>query len=330
LPFQTLKYSRLLLVLFLFFISSCEKPVTPDPTPVEPVESSFQEYEDRGTIENPELDEASGLIYSLKNPGYLWSFNDSGNPNKIFLLDSNGKGLFNFTLNDVPNRDWEAMSILKESDGSSTLFVADIGDNIAQYENYFLYWFKEPVVDVTSSQVNQTISEVSKIQFTLSDGIKRDMEAIMIDQVSKDIYIISKREDQKKLYKISADKLVNGNVTKAEFVKDLDFSNPFSTNENVKTYFFVTDATVSPDNTEILVRNYGEIYYWKRKNGESIPDALARQAKVVPSRSKYSSKDGQGEPQGEGVSFSTSGDGYYTISESADAGPIHLYFFKKK
>jgi hypothetical protein len=168
------------------------------------------------------------------------------------------------------------------------------------------------------------------LEFTLSDGSKRDMETILIDQKTKDVYIISKREDLKKLYMISADKLVNGNVTKAEFVKDLDFSNPFSSNEAVKTYFYVTDGNVSPDNTEILIRNYGEIYYWKRETNETIPQALSRQAKVVPSRTKYSSLDQQGEAQGEGVSFSTSADGYYSISENSDGNPSHLYFFKRK
>lgn len=317
------------IVLVLF---SCDKTTpTPVPPPVEPTPASFSEVEDKGIVENPELDEASGLIYSNANPGFLWSFNDSSNPNRIYLISaSNAKGIYNFTLSDAPNRDWEAMSIFKESDGSSTLFVADIGDNLARYDNYTLYWFKEPILD--ASQANRTITGISKIQFTLSDGSKRDMETILVDQKSKDIYLISKREDQKKLYKIAAEKLVNGNNTQAEFIKDLDFSNPFSSNESVKTYFYITDGCVSPDNTEILVRNYGEIYYWKRKDGESIADALSRQARVVPSYTKYNvNNNNKGEPQGEGVSFSSTADGYYTISESADFNVLtHLYFFKRK
>lgn len=320
-----------ILILFCGFfvsLSSCEviKKIEPIIIP----STTFNAYDDKGPIENSELDEASGLVYSNSNPGYLWSFSDSGNPNKIFLFNSTGKGLVNYTLTNVPNRDWEAMSIFKENDGSSTLFVGDIGDNYSQYNSYFIYWFKEPIADFNGA-LNKSIDKVSKLEFTLSDGSKRDLETILIDQKTKDIYIISKREDLKKLYMISADKIVNGNVTKAEFIKDLDFSNPFSTNESVKTYFFVTDGNVSPDNTEILVRNYGEIYYWKRETNETIPQALSRQARVVPSRTKYSSLDQQGEPQGEGVSFSTSADGYYTISESSDnAIPIHLYFFKRK
>lgn len=312
-------------------VSSCEK-TSPTPTPpVEPTPASFSEVQDKGIIENPELDEASGMVYSNTNPGYIWALNDSSNPNKIFLVNgSNAKGVYNFTLSGVTNRDWESMSIFKESDGSSTLFVADTGDNLARYDSYMLYWFKEPTLD--PAQPNRTVTGISKLQFTLSDGTKRDMEAILIDQKSKDIFIISKREDQKKLYKISADKLVNGNTTTAEFIADLDFSNPFSSNQNVKTYFYITDGSVSPDNSEILVRNYGEIYYWKRKTGETIPEALARQARVVPSFTKYSlNSNNLGEPQGEGVTFSSTADGYFTLSETADYSiPTNLYFFKRK
>ncbi len=193
-----------------------------------------------------------------------------------------------------------------------------------------MYWLKEPTVD--TNQPNRTISGISKLEFTLSDGSKRDMEAMIIDQKTKDVFLISKREDQKKLYRISGDKIINGNVVSAEFIRDLNFSNPFSSNDQVKTYFYITDANISPDNTEILVRNYGEIYYWKRKTGETIAEALDRQARVVPSYTRYALlANGKGEPQGEGVSFSTTGDGYYTVSESADGTvPTHLYFFKKK
>lgn len=324
------KVSSILLIAMLLINSACDKILNPVPKPSDPTEASFESVEDRGLIENPELDESSGLVYSNANPGYLWSFNDSNNPNKVFLFDSKGKGIYNFTLSNAPNRDWEAIGIFKEADGSSSLFLADIGDNNTQHPNYILYWFKEPTVD--QNQPNRTISAISKLEFTLSDGSKRDMEAMIIDQKTKDVFLISKREDQKKLYRIPGDKILNGNVTTAEFIRDLNFSNPFSSNDQVKTYFYITDANISPDNTEILVRNYGEIYYWKRKTGESIAEALDRQARVVPSFTRYALlANGKGEPQGEGVSFSTAGDGYFSISESADGSvPIHLYYFKKK
>ncbi len=305
-----------------FLLLACEKPA-PTPTPPVPpvVESTYQNVEDRGLLENAQVDEASGLAASRLNRGYLWSHNDSEDKNRIFLFDSYGKGKYEFIIQGAENRDWEEIAVVKETDGTATIYVADFGDNNAVYSNYAIYWFKEPVISAGTPILN-TITQVNKVTFTVSDG-SRDMECLLIDQQSKDLFIISKRETQKHLYKIAAANMVPGTTTKAEYVQTLDnISQPFSTATQVIQGFYITAGSVSPDNMEILVKNYLEIYYWKRKAGETIPQALARQAKTVP----Y-----QMEPQGEGITFAEDGGGYFTISESADgASAVHLFFYKKK
>ena len=62
--------------IFLMGCPSSPEPNPVPPTPVDP-ESSFNDYVDKGFIENEQLDEASGLIASRKNPGYFWAHNDS-------------------------------------------------------------------------------------------------------------------------------------------------------------------------------------------------------------------------------------------------------------
>jgi hypothetical protein len=327
-------YRFILLTLISVFLMAC--PSSPEPTPTPPVpptpvdtESSYNEYLDKGIIENDQLDEASGLIASRRNPGYYWAHNDSNDSNRLFYFDSNGKGKKEFSLVNAVNRDWEDISIITEADGSSTIFVADFGDNNVTYTSYAIYWFTEPTVSNSGSDKN-SISQVKKLTFTLPDGM-RDMECLLVDQKTKDIYIITKREDLKRLYRINASNIKDGAIITAEFLNELSFSNPFSSNSSVKELFYVTAGDISPDNKEIIIRNYGYIYYWKIKTGETIPEALTRQAKVIPSRSRYSSADGQGEPQGEGLAFASDGLGYYTISESANIpGGVHFYYFKKK
>lgn len=308
------------IVIFCFLLASCQLTQTPTPDPgVSGVESTFADYEDRGSIENLQLKEASGLVASRKNTGYLWAHNDSGDENRIFLIDSYGKGKREFKLQGAENRDWEDMGIVTEADGSATLYLADFGDNNANYSSYALYWCKEPIVNTTTPLMN-TISQVSKLTFTLSDGA-RDMECLLVDQKTKDIFIISKRENNKRLYKIVAAGVVAGGTAKAEFVRELDFSKPLSTDARFVTAAYITGGSISPDNSEILVKNYFEIYYWKRKTGESISDALSRTPKTVP----YKMED-----QGEGIAFAAEGNGYYTISELGSPGPVRLYFYKKK
>jgi hypothetical protein len=308
------------LLSFCFLLVSCQLTQTPTPDPgVSGVESTFTDYEDRGSIENLQLKEASGLVASRKNTGYLWAHNDSGDENRIFLIDSYGKGKREFKLQGAENRDWEDMGIVTDADGSAILYLADFGDNNANYSSYALYWCKEPIVNTNTPLMN-TISQVSKLTFTLSDGA-RDMECLLVDQKTKDIFIISKRENNKRLYKIVAASVVAGGTAKAEFVRELDFSKPLSTDARLVTAAYITGGSISPDNSEILVKNYFEIYYWKRKTGESITDALSRTPKTVP----YKMED-----QGEGIAFAAEGNGYYTISELGSSGPVRLYFYKKK
>ena len=306
------------LLSFYFLLVSCEPKPTPDPG-ITGAESNYAEFEDRGLIENSSLKEASGLVASRKNVGYLWAHNDSGDENRIFLIDGYGKGKREFKLQGAENRDWEDMGIVSETDGSATIYLADFGDNNANYSSYALYWCKEPMVDANTPLAN-TISQVSKLTFNLSDGA-RDMECLLIDQKTKDIFIISKRESNKRLYKISASSVIAGGSAKAEFIRELNFSKPLSSDSRFVTPAYITGGSISPDNSEILVKNYFEIYYWKRKAGESISDALSRTPKTVPYKMEY---------QGEGITFAADGNGYFTISEFDGKDPVRLYFYKKK
>ena len=39
---------------------------------------------------------------------------------------------------------------------------------------------------------------------------------------------------------------------------------------------YVTGAAISPDGSELIVRTYANVFYWKRKDGQSIADALQK------------------------------------------------------
>jgi hypothetical protein len=312
------RFSILCLSTFLLF--ACDINLVPvSPTTAT---ATFQPSVDLGDIENPSLKEASGLAASRVNPGFFWSHNDSGEPNKLFCFDEKGKGLREFELEGAVNVDWEEMAIVGESGGSATIYVADFGDNDALRSDYTIYWCKEPVV---TANVSNKITSVNSLKFTLPDGA-RDMECMLIDQKTKDIFIISKRENKKRLYKIPAVNVSNGARIQAEFVEELTFSIPIIDDVRVKSVNFISGGTVSADNSEILVKNYLEMYYWKRSSGETIPSALKRPPVKVTYAGINSDLTGQ-ENQGEAVTFAANGSGYYTLGEGVNA---RLYFYKKK
>lgn len=290
----------------------------PDPTDPAAGESSYNDALDRGTFDNTHLVEVSGIAASRKNPGYFWVTNDSDPQGPmLYLIDSLGKGKKEYLLKGATQRDWEDLAVVGESDGSATVYVADIGDNFENNAKYAIYWFKDLKITTNPYTV---LTDVNMLTFNLPDGF-HDMETMLVDQQTKDIFVISKRENNKRLYKISAAKVVNGANVTAEYIQDLSFSVPFTNDLKIQQAYYLTGGSVSPDNSEILIRSYIGIYYWKRKSGESIPAALLRSAKAVPYKM---------EPQGEGVSFAHDGSGYYTVSESPDLSPSHLYYFQKK
>jgi hypothetical protein len=284
---------------------SCTEMMTPI--------DSFNDSQDLGLIENVgQIQEASGIVASYRNKGFLWTHNDSGDRNRIFLLDANGKGTREFNLEGATNRDWEAISMAQFPEGSY-LYVGEIGDNNAVHPESAIYRVPEPDVTATTAQY-VTLKNVQKISFKYPDG-PRDAECFLIDQYSKDIFIISKRENNKRLYKLSYPQSYTQTTT-AEFVQELNFSNIPGTPS------YITDGNISVDNKEIIIKNYLQVFHWRRNTNESIPDALKRTPTMLP----YTA-----EPQGEGVCFSQDGSGYYTISETGpNFLPVHLYFYKRK
>jgi hypothetical protein len=73
-------------------------------------------------------------------------------------------------------------------------------------------------------------------------------------------------------------------------------------------------------NDEILLKTYDNIYYWKRQQGESIYQTLAKQPKILPYKP---------EPQGESITWKTDGNGYFTLSERNGAIIPDLLFYKR-
>jgi hypothetical protein len=74
-----------------------------------------------------ELPESSGLAVSRRNPGLIWSHNDSGSAAVLFGLDTEGAVRARVRV-PIRTRDWEDVSAARCPSGDC-LYIADIGDN---------------------------------------------------------------------------------------------------------------------------------------------------------------------------------------------------------
>lgn len=259
-----------------------------------------------GKLQDKSIDEASGIAASVANPTKFWVHNDSGDKPRIFLIDQKGNTDGVVNLPGLRNRDWEDITVGPGPDSTkSYVYVADIGDNHGQYDWKYIYRFQEPVLESAGRIASP--EKVDTIRFSLPNG-PRDTETLMIDPATSDLFVISKRETEKvHVYRLAYPQPVNTAV-EAEWIGDIPFVQ-------------IVGGDISSDGTEVLIKNYGEVMYWTRAEGETIADVFKRDPIFLP----YAT-----EPQGEAIAFDRSGAGYVTVSEKSKNKPPQMIFYERK
>jgi hypothetical protein len=285
-----------------------------------------------GELDTKELKEASGLAESVGNSGLMWVHNDGGDKARIFLIDKEAHYKATVLLTGIKHRDWEDIAVGPgPEEGKNYVYVGDIGDNDSEHKFKFIYRIEEPVVDLTKSS-DTSIAKIDKITFQMPDG-SRDAEALLIDPVTRDIYVFSKREVKVNLYRLPYPQSTSETIQAELVFPKLGF-NQFEASSISKKgddtlingyhstfYNQIVSCDISDDGYEILIKSYSSMYYWKREKGESIPETLKRTPMLLP----YVP-----EPQGEAVAFDIAGKGYYTLSEERGKLPQRLFFYKRK
>ncbi len=262
-------------------------------------------------INDKRIDEASGISASRTFKKHFWTHNDSGDSARFFLINDKGRFVAQYHLPKVIVRDVEDISAGKWSEKKGEkvknyIFLADMGDNKAQYESSKIYVIPEPTAFSKKDEEN-AIKSYKIIEFSFEDG-KRDAETLLFDHITKDMYVVSKREKNVNVYKIAYPQSTE-KINIAKKVATLPF-----------TLAVAGDITL--DGKHIIIKNYANIYYWKRDPKKPFEKAFDQKPKRVP----YIY-----EPQGEAVTWSVDGNAYYTLSEEVgEFKPMLNRFVKKK
>ena len=303
---------------------------TYDVSQITPDSSLFFSPFSRGDVNAPPVDEASGLAVSGYSSRYLWTHNDSGDEPRIFLLDlgadsqgndgnetanSIGGNSTNSTLlagewilEGASNRDWEDMTAGPGSEeGVHYLYIGEIGDNQAQFDFKIIYRFPEPNISTNSTTSTIPSQQVDRILFRYPNDVQMDAEALIVDPLTTDIYIITKREEPVTVYRLAWPQSTDAPMT-ADKVATLPFTQ-------------VTAGAISPNGLQILLKTYETIFLWTRNPEESIVDALMR----PPARIPYTP-----EPQGEAIVFGSDGQRFFTLSEERNNIKPKLYEYRKR
>ena len=262
---------------------------------------------DMGLIESVELVEASGIVASRKNEHILWSHNDRNHQNRLFAINTRGKHLGVYWLEGIENRDWEDIAIGPGPvQGLDYIYIGEVGDNYSEYDFKHIYRIPEPEVDFNQEPIETTVYNAEKITFQYPDG-NRDSETMMIDPLTKDIYVVSKREfEDIRVYRAPYPQSTTEVLT-------LDHMTTLN-------LWQIVGGDISPSGLEILMKTYTRMYYWKRKPGQNLWEALDNEPAILP----YIE-----EMQGEAVCWAADSMGYYTVSEENLGIPVHLFFYPR-
>lgn len=271
-----------------------------------PVSDLFDSGIEIGLVDNPEIDEISGMVTSQLDSDIVWVHNDSGDESRIFLLRKDGTYLKTIQINGASNRDWEDIAYGPGPDENlNYIYIAEIGDNSARYDVKMIYRFPEPSLSLEN---DLDLAQAESISFVYPNDIRMDAETLLLDPWTRDIFIVTKREFPVKVYRLPYPQSTTDTII-AELYGMLPFTS-------------ATAGDISKDGKDILIKNYQDIYLWSREDDETLADAFLKQ----PLRLNYVQ-----EPQGEAIAFTQDGNAFYTISEKRnDVTPVVYYYGRKQ
>lgn len=262
-----------------------------------------------GNVNTIALDEASGIASSRRNSGVLYSHNDGGSGRRLYALTLSGTHLATLELGRAVI-DVEDIAVGPGPiPGVSYIYVGDIGGNIndaAQRSSVTIYRIPEPSVDPSwgENPRTQTFSGVESFTVNYPAGL-HDAEALMVDPISGDVVVATKAVGNTTLFRANLNNVPNNGDAMFEFLAQLPIE-------------LVSAGDISPDGSQIILRNENFAALWTRCEGESLPAALDREHVAPPIIGAPL------EPNGEGIAFLADKSGYVTISEGISSA-IHLF-----
>lgn len=250
--------------------------------------------EAEGTLERPDLIEASGLAASAGTEDLYWTMNDSGGAAVIYAIDGAGADLGTVAVRGAENTDWEDLALGPCSDGCACLTLADIGGDGATRKTGMLYRVPEPDPGDSRTETAELIS------FTWPEAT--DAEAVVVDpQTGQTLFIPKIDADEVTVYGLPGTP-PEGEDLVAEAVATLDLSDAQDQQ--------VTGAAVSPGGLRVAVRTDADLLVYTVPEGGTLVDAFDDAPAILPVPIT---------PNGEALTFSRDGRDVILMGEGAGA-----------
>ncbi len=269
-----------------------------------------------GRIASVELNESSGLAISGRQPGLLWSHNDSGGQPVLFALDTTGAHRGAVRVEGVTNIDWEDLAAFTW-EGRSWLLIADTGDNQARRVDCSLIVIEEPDPALLDPARELVVPVAWRIPVRYASGGAQDCEAVTVDAGEGAVYLLTKRTRPARLFRLPLHPDPRQPAA-AEFLVEVPHvpppSGPHAALDLPTGRWSGQPVAMdfAPDGSAAAVLTYVSVLLFPREPGETWADALARPpAQVLPFLL----------PQAEAVCFSADGRHLFVSTEGRQ-GPL--------
>lgn len=236
-----------------------------------------------GALDKNMVDEASGLITSVVQPGQFIWVNDSGAEPILYASGMNGKITRKVQLSNFSNTDFEAMASgpCPSNRGENCIYVGDIGSGMGWRSNLKIGIFKERNFWTASSMRPEAVIETS-----YPSGVNNS-EAMVVTPEGQ-ILFLSKAEGQTQIFTVAP----NGRMS---LVAQVDLTKMLAGTRGKGP--LITDASISPDGDKLLMLSYTDIIEVNLKSLVGISQRQWRQGV------DFGVIRGPGLPQQETVSY---------------------------
>ncbi len=198
------------------------------------------------TVQDPVIDESSGLAVSARHPDLLWTHNDGGDVARVYGLGPGGATVATVTLAGIDPRDPEALAPGVGPAGEPALFLGDIGDNLRARTDVSVFRFDEP-----AALGDRTVA-ATWFRFTYPDG-PHDAEALLVSPRGR-LLIATKDISGQGLYRAPR-----------RLVPESQGTNRLTRVAGAPS--LVTDGAYLPDGRFVL-RTYSAVYLYDRPGHE--------------------------------------------------------------
>lgn len=247
--------------------------------------------EQTGVVTESTLNEISGVVPSVQNPGVLWVIEDHGNDPAVYALDAAGTLLATLLLDGAENVDMEDIDLAPCPEGTC-LVIADTGNNAHNRADLALVVAPEPLLDGVTTEFH---AEAVRYGFTWPES--EDNEALSHTDDGR-FLLASKRQD-----KLSAIASLPAYVDGA--VATVIGTIPTAAEADANGGGAATALSMWPDQHALLLRTYQ--YSWEFPLVDGIDSVVGSTPVELPTPVL---------PHDEGAAYDPVNRGYWTIPEA--------------